>query len=175
MAEENSGKNARVLNDLFIELFNDINKIEERSIRFASGDELTITEVHTMEAIGDSEPKRMSDIASKLKITVSTLTISVNKLVNKGYVHRFICEEDKRVVKVCLTDKGRKILKLHARFHEKMIESVVECLDENENAVFMRCMEKLMLFFINEDRRISHLLDGENQESDDIVDYEVVE
>ena len=93
-----------------------INKIEERSMRLASGDELTVTEVHTVETIGGDEPKRMSDVAAKLKITVSTLTISVNKLVSKGYVERFRCTEDRRVVKVGTDFQGYENFKAARSF-----------------------------------------------------------
>ena len=160
MERENAKALTALLNEMFIELFNDINKIEERSMRLASGDELTVTEVHTVETIGGDEPKRMSDVAAKLKITVSTLTISVNKLVSKGYVERFRCTEDRRVVKVGLTSKGMRILKLHAAFHEKMINSIVDSLSEAENDILVRCIERLMNFFKDEDAKTTRMLEG---------------
>ena len=50
----------------------------------------------------------MSSIAKELSVTVGTLTIAMNSLVKKGYVKRERGEEDRRVVYISLSDKGKK-------------------------------------------------------------------
>lgn len=69
--------------------------------------DLSVTEIHTIEAVGMYELKNMSEIASDLNITVGTLTMAVNNLVKKGYVERVKKEGDRRVVQVRLTKKER--------------------------------------------------------------------
>lgn len=135
-----------VLNDLLVDLFHNILEIEERSLR-DSGSDLTITEIHTIDAVGDSEPKTMTEISRSLKVTMGTLTTGVDKLIKKGYLIRKRTEEDKRIVLVELTEKGIKAKKLHDAFHQEMIDSVISHLDPTEEELLVQSLQKLMYFF----------------------------
>ena len=146
------------LNQLVTETFNEILKVEERSIKLATENTLSLTEVHTLEAIGCGAGKSMTEVAAKLKITVSTLTISVNRLVNKGYVGRFRTAEDRRVVKVQLTPEGIAVVKSHEQFHNRMIHAMVETLSKDEVCTFTHSVENLLAFFRNEDALVTRRL-----------------
>lgn len=135
-----------VLNDLLVDFFHNILEIEERSLR-DSGSDLTITEIHTIDAVGDSEPKTMTEISRSLKVTMGTLTTGVDKLIKKGYLIRKRTEEDKRIVLVELTEKGIKAKKLHDAFHQEMIDSVISHLDPTEEELLVQSLQKLMYFF----------------------------
>lgn len=50
-------KTREVLNELFVDLFNDILAIEEKSLSNGPLADLSITELHTIEAIGMYEEK----------------------------------------------------------------------------------------------------------------------
>lgn len=65
--------------------------------------------MHIIEAIGVSGKTTMSVVAKKMKITAGSLTTAVNGLVNKKYVMRARGEEDRRVVYIWLTEKGRRL------------------------------------------------------------------
>ena len=90
---------------------------------------------------------KMSDIAAKLNITVGSLTTSMNSLVKKGYATRERSEQDRRVVFIHLTLKGRKAYHHHAEFHRKMTDAVLDVLDENEALVLAKALDRLTLFF----------------------------
>ena len=76
------------IDDLLTSVFNSILRIEEKSLdnRFTEG--LTITEIHTIDAVGYREANPMNVVASRLGVTLATLTICVNRLVDKGYLIR---------------------------------------------------------------------------------------
>lgn len=135
------------LNEVLVRLFRDINAIEERAIKTGEYRELTVNDMHVIEAIDVREPKNMTTVARALSVTTGTLTISVNSLVKKGYVERTRSEEDRRVVLVSLTGKGRKAFACHAGFHQRMIEAVLEGLDAGEQEVLERALRKLNRFF----------------------------
>jgi DNA-binding MarR family transcriptional regulator len=78
---------------------------------------------------------------------MGTLTISVNALVKKGFVERVRSEEDRRVVLISLTAKGKKTFKSHQQFHDDMIHSIVGQLDEDEKKVLEKSLSKLNIFF----------------------------
>ena len=76
------------LNDVLVNLFRDINSIEEKAITSQEYKDLTNNDMHVINAIGVGTTKNMSSIAKELSVTVGTLTISMNSLVKKGYVTR---------------------------------------------------------------------------------------
>ncbi|WP_291569068.1 MULTISPECIES: MarR family winged helix-turn-helix transcriptional regulator [unclassified Clostridium] len=144
--KQSSLKN-QVLNELLVQTFNDILKIEQKALAESVLKDLSITETHTIEAIGMYEVKTMSEVAQSLKITVGTLTTAINKLVKKGYVERNRCEEDRRSVKIKLTRKGKLAYRIHEKFHHEMIKATVEGLSQEEEDVLIRSLEKLNEFF----------------------------
>ena len=102
---------------------------------------------YLIEAIGLGTGNNMSTIAKKLGITVGSLTTSMNSLVNKKYAVRHRSEEDRRIVNIQLTEKGEKAYHHHANFHKKMVEAVVETLDEEEIPVLTKALDNLYQFF----------------------------
>lgn len=89
----------------------------------------------------------MSSIAKKLKITVGSLTTSMNSLVNKKYVERHRSEEDRRVVFVKLTEKGVKAYHHHEDYHNQMTQAILDKLDEKELPVLVKTLDALTEFF----------------------------
>ncbi|WFF74427.1 MarR family transcriptional regulator [Proteiniclasticum sp. QWL-01] len=137
----------KVLNHLFVNVFNKILRIEERVIREQSDLDLTVSEMHTIDAIGIGESMKMTDVADKLNITVGTLTTSINRLLSKGYVERNRGEEDRRVVRVHLTEKGKEAYDLHEAYHEEMISQILSELNEEEARILTGTLIKISEFF----------------------------
>ena len=127
-----------LLNKLLVQLFNDILHIEENSLKNIDFMDLSMTEIHTIEAVGIKDAKTMGEIAHDLRITVGTLSAAITKLIKKGYVERKRTEEDRRVVLVSLTSKV---------FHEEMITSMLGNFSEEEEYILAIALEKLNSFF----------------------------
>lgn len=135
------------LNELLVGLFRDINEIEEKAIRTGQYKNMTANDMHVIEAVGINGAKNMSAVAKALNVTTGTLTIAINSLVKKNYVKRVRSEEDRRVVLVSLTPKGRKAFYHHKKFHDDMIEQIVKQLEEPEKEVLEKTLTTLAEFF----------------------------
>ncbi len=135
-----------VINKLLVEVFNDILLIEESALKSGQFNDVSVTEMHTIEEIGMYEPKSMSEIAKKLKITVGTLTVAINNLVKKGYCERYRSENDRRVVKVGLTKKGRLLYRVHEKFHTDMVKTAIANLSAEEDIALRKALENLSEF-----------------------------
>ena len=135
-----------LLNKLLVQLFNDILHIEENSLKNIDLMYLSMTEIHTIEAVGIKDAKTMGEIAHDLRITVGTLSAAITKLIKKGYVERQRTEEDRRVVLVSLTSKGENVYREHQVFHEEMITSMLGNFSEEEYILAI-ALEKLNNFF----------------------------
>ena len=136
-----------MLNEVLVRLFRNINVLEERAICTGDYKDVTANDMHVIEAIDMEEARNMTSVARSLGVTTGTLTIAVNSLVKKGYVERVRSEEDRRVVLVSLSEKGKKAYLHHRQFHEQMIEAIVEELSEEEQAVLEKALVKLDRFF----------------------------
>lgn len=135
------------LNDVLVNLFREINTIEEKAITSREYKDLTNNDMHVINAIGVDSKKNMSSIAGELSVTVGTLTIAVNSLVKKGYVERSRSSRDRRVVLISLSEKGRKAYDYHKKFHEEMIQGVIDTLDQEEMEALIKALTKLTSWF----------------------------
>lgn len=135
------------IDDLLSGTFNSILRIEEQSLDNRLTHGLTITEVHTIVAIGLHEENPMNVVAARLGVTLATLTTAVNKLAAKGFAERTRAEDDRRKVLVSLTKKGRQVLRAHNRFHHQMIDEALAGLTEEEERVFAEALGKVKAFF----------------------------
>lgn len=140
-------KSMNVLNELLVDLFNDILTIEQNAIQSGEFKDLSVTEMHTIEAIGMYTQKTMSEVANELNITVGTLTIAINNLVKKGYVQRSKSEKDRRIVQISLTKRGKLVYRIHSKFHSDMIKETISGLTDEEEEVLITSLEKLNKFF----------------------------
>ena len=77
-----------VLNTLLVDLFNDILKIEASVLKEGEFNDLSVTEMNIIEAIGLDREMTMTEVARDLEITVGTLTTAINRLIKKEYVER---------------------------------------------------------------------------------------
>ena len=135
------------INDVLVSLFNEILKLEEEAIITDEFKDITNNDMHIIEAVGLSGENTMSVVAKKLGITAGSLTTSVNSLVNKKYVTRQRSDEDRRVVFLKLTDKGKRAYEHHREYHSQMTEAVISRLDEEEVPVLIKSLTGLSEFF----------------------------
>lgn len=136
----------QTLNELLVNLFNNILAIEENNLR-KQNVELSMTEVHILEAVEKSESNMMSAISKYLMVTQGTLTVSVTRLEKKGYVERIRDDADRRIVRLVLKDKAKDILKVHDAFHAQMIDKIVNELDIEEEQELLESLRKVSAFF----------------------------
>lgn len=136
-----------VLNTVLVELFNEILHIEEKALITEEFKDISVTDMHIIEAVGIEQPRTMSEIAKRLSVTMGTLTIGVNGLVRKGYVERTRGQKDRRIVYASLTAKGNAAYLHHMRFHEEMIEAVVKGVSKEEAKLLTKSLTNLCGFF----------------------------
>lgn len=121
-------------------MFNDILKIEEHVLINEEYKDISITDMHVIEAIGFDSSRNMTSVAKDLGVTIGTLTIAINNLVKKDYVKRTRSQKDRRVVLICLTANGQRAYRHHEKFHEKMIREIKSLLSEEEELVLIKTL-----------------------------------
>lgn len=132
-----------VINEMLVKLFKNVIEIEDRCLITPEFKDISVNDMHVIEAIGIEEPKSMSTVAKLMSITTGTLTKSIDGLSEKGYVHRERGKKDKRVVFLSLTEKGHKAFAHHENFHRSMIRHMKNGLSEQETTVLVYTLAKL--------------------------------
>lgn len=136
------------LNGVLVELFNETLDIERRYVEKSDFKDISVNDMHILDAISTEGPKSMSVVAKIVGVTVGTLTIAMNSLVKKGYVVRTRSEKDKRVVLVSLSEKGLAAFHYHQIFHLKMVQAMRDGLDQNQCEILVQAMTNLRNHFL---------------------------
>ena len=135
------------VNHILVNLFHDIIEVEDKALITEEFKDISINDMHIIEAIGMDVPKNMSTIAKDVGVTVGTLTIAINNLVKKGYVVRQRGEQDRRVVFLSLSEKGKAAYEHHKQFHHEMTEAILKCLNEEEIMTLMKALNNIRDYF----------------------------
>ena len=78
-----------------------------RAIGPLEGSSLTLAQYQLLEALQTAERLPVSELAASAGVAPPTATRMLDALVREGVVARTPCEDDRRVVRVALTEGGR--------------------------------------------------------------------
>ena len=143
------------LNTFLVQAFQEILREEESRICTGPFQNLSIREMHLIEAVccacTEDGDNRSSAIAQWLHVTLSTVTTSVNVLTRKGYLLRQRDPQDRRVARLLPTELGWQANQIHQDFHRQMVAAVVDRLEEEELPVLVRALSAITTYFTGED------------------------
>jgi len=129
---------AKDLTDILLKLTNKFQSLKCDESR--SGSDCNLRELRVLNFLRQNGPSNMRGIAEYFDIALSTVTDIVDRLVRKELVTREWLKEDRRVVKVELSKKGRKeqqqLLDLYIKFSIGVLQSLCE-EDQNTFLILM--------------------------------------
>lgn len=129
---------------LFRELYDKYNRMESKKHFYKEIQDLTVIEINTILVIGqDEEPKKMSQLAGILGVTSGTPTVTIDRLIGKGYVERIRDEVDRRQVFVQLSQKGKEAFSAVLKLKDRITENIFGVLGPDEVKEAVRILEIL--------------------------------
>ena len=137
------------LNELLVDTYHAIIKVEEEMLKKAGRLDLSIGELHMIEFIAKDKErgKSISEIAQKQDLSLPSVTIAINKLVKKGYVEKVRSREDGRMVFVKATREGVRADAVHQYFHRQMVRGILREIHEEDKDALLRGVHSLNSFF----------------------------
>ena len=93
--------------------------------------------------VGQYTSVKMTDISENLNSPLSTLTSVVDKLVEKKFLTRVHSDEDRRVVNVALTAKGKNSFKIFLHRKDEMADKILSQYNAAEQANFIEYLGKM--------------------------------
>lgn len=142
--EHDNVNDVQLVGALFVDLIDKYNKMENKKNLYKDLKELTIIEINTILVIGnENKIKSMSQIANSLGVSFGTPTITIDRLIAKGYVERIRDEVDRRQVFVKLSGKGSEVYASISKLKNEVIQKVFGILDESERRILINILYKL--------------------------------
>lgn len=136
------------LNELLVDTFNIILKSEEISLKKLDKVDLSMNEMHLIEAIAkNGQNSTVGSLAPALGITMPSVTVALKKLEKKGCIEKNKSSEDGRSVFVTLTGKGKLLNELHKNFHAHMVSQIIGQLTDDEQNLLYKMILKLNKYF----------------------------
>jgi DNA-binding MarR family transcriptional regulator len=120
--------------------------IEEKIKKALRPLNLTHAQLNALYILNENHPEPVSVNELKKKILVSNpdVTRLVDRLVNKGYVLRETCAENRRKIDISLTDHGRKeFMEAHQLAKEAIGDYFEQQITENEAKELRRILHKI--------------------------------
>ena len=93
--------------------------------------------------VGKNKSVKMSEIADNLKAPLSTLTSIADKLVANKFLVRHNSDDDRRVVKVALGEKGLESYEAYLTRRKAMTKKVLSRFNEKEHNTLINHISKL--------------------------------
>jgi len=91
---------------------------------------------------GEGQPLSTLQIRQRMLDKMSDTSRIVDRLVKKGMVKKTVCREDRRLVDVLLTDKGKKLLQTMDGLNEEM-DAIFKYLSDDEARQFNYLLDKI--------------------------------
>jgi DNA-binding MarR family transcriptional regulator len=105
---------------------------------------LTPPQFYVLATLGYAGGLPFGDIGEKMMVTVSNLTGIVDRLEQKGLVTRERDSDDRRVIRVKLTEKGTKLYKNTIPLFEKCISQFFSPLNKAQQKELASLLRKLI-------------------------------
>lgn len=135
------------LSERLSDVYLNVTRLEENALK-ESGINLTISEMHLLSFISKHKSGvAISDIADGMSITKPSVTVAVNKLVSKGYAVKEPDKQDGRVIKVRLTNEGRRVHALHRRCQSKVVSRLGDEFSPEQRDILLKAVDKLSVYF----------------------------
>lgn len=124
---------------LYFKSIKEFNEFESTPRDFGTGDLLYSSEIHTVQAIGDSTDINLTELSLKLDVSKSAVSKFVKKLLDKGLITKNKLQGNNKEVVFGLTDKGRTAYLGHKRFDQDTFSPIYKILSklDNEQIDFM--------------------------------------
>ena len=98
------------------------------------------------------EAANLSTIQEQMIHKMSNTTRLIDKLIEGGYVNRFVCEKNRRMIEIFITKKGLELLNSLDDKLETKEQFLMNNLDNKEKEELMRHLSKIQTSTISENK-----------------------
>ncbi|MDF2565970.1 MAG: transcriptional regulator, MarR family [Massilibacillus sp.] len=104
---------------------------------------LSITQLHYLHAIREKANPTITELAEIFGVQKSTVTVAINKLLERQFIEKTASKTDLRVVHITLSEKGKRLIEIEDMGYYQFASQVMEALDETEIESFAFLLTKV--------------------------------
>lgn len=104
---------------------------------------VTASQAYTLLALPRKANLTMNALSEAMGLANSTMTRMIDNLVERGLVYRRPDDEDRRAVRVGLTDQGARLRHTLQAAQEEVFEAALEEIPKEERPVILRALEQV--------------------------------
>jgi DNA-binding MarR family transcriptional regulator len=105
--------------------------------------DMTVKQIAYLKVIDEQGDVTFSRLAEITKNSKPTITEMVNRFVRMECVYREPSRDDGRILYIRLTDKGKKIAQAEQAALHRVIERMIDSLDEHELDLLIKILQKI--------------------------------
>jgi len=111
---------------------------------------ITLPQLLVMQFLNDHQSSRMTDAATFMKVSTAAITGLVDRLVKSGYAARLFDPNDRRIIRVNLTAKGRGLIRKINDQRRQMVVHIFGKISEQEREDYLRILRRIRDVLVSE-------------------------
>ena len=129
-----------------IEVMFNISRVMKEQMSFKNNlMELSVLQIQTLIYLNNTEKNSMGDIAAYLQIELPSATSLVNKLSRQKLIQRKSDKDDKRFVRITITEKGKSLLDQAIKERKGKLQNILSHLSGDEKSELLKLLSTLYL------------------------------
>ncbi len=132
-------KEHRLVNLLFVTDKNLKRTIEKR----VEGTGVYRSQHRLLMMLGENPDISQTMLAEKLEVSPAAVAVSLKKLEKSGYIARQCSEDDNRINRVVITEKGQDVIEKSINYFKEMDRTFFEGFSEEEKNQFENMLERI--------------------------------
>lgn len=121
-----------------------ISEAEEKAKANSEIMDLTATQMSYLESIDELKNPSITELSTNLKLKKPSVTVVVDRLMQKGCVYKTHSDEDRRSTHLHLTEVGKQINQRHELAHQYLIELFSRKLSVEELTKLNEIFDKIV-------------------------------
>ncbi len=117
--------------------------VQSREQTELHGLDLSMPQVLTLETLRNRASYTMGEVAGSMSVGFSTMTKIVDRLVQRGLIERCSDPDDRRIVRILLTERGHELAKELWETRKKVMSSVLRLLGQEDQKAFFQIIKAL--------------------------------
>lgn len=105
--------------------------------------ETTLSQCHAIVEIGRSNEISLNDLANLIGLDKSTMSRTINNLVDENLAYRETHSGDRRYITITLTEKGQNVFETIENSRESYYKEIFEAIPENKRGQVLESLKLL--------------------------------
>ncbi len=126
------------------ELIFDIYKKLKKHYSLLNNDNLSMAQLHGLNYIFNNPNCTLKELAKKISVSTPSANDLVNRLVNFNLIKREEDKKDRRLIRLSLTDKGKRVLNEALKTKKQCFSFLIDKLSNKEKNYLLLILKKII-------------------------------